>query len=192
MNEQKELEVVKTQTDKAFQAVSVLSIKTSDDYKKAEEIRGKVKSVAKMIDTKKKEITQPINDSLKRIRDIFKPIETSCEDSLEILEGKMIAFRREEDARIAKDKEKIMNKVETGYIKPETAVKKVIEVGNVKSNLKEAGVTTSVRKLARVKIVEESAIPREYLVVSEKLVFEALKAGKQVAGAELYYEEIIA
>jgi hypothetical protein len=190
--EEKELSLVKTQAEKALSIVSELVIKTSDDYANADEIRGKIKQVGKMIKEKKEEITKPINESLKRIRELFRPIETTHEQAIEIIDSKMISYRKLEEARIEAEKEKIAKKVETGYIKPETAISKMAQAGDVKSDLKIAGVKTSVRKLARVRITNEADIPRDYLVVNEKLVLEALKAGKVVAGAELYYEEIIA
>jgi seryl-tRNA synthetase len=192
MQNEKELAVVKIQANKALSAVNELIIKTTDDYAKADEIRGKIKQVGKMIKEKKEEITKPINESLKHIRDLFKPIETTHEQAIEIIDTKMISFRRSEDARIEKEKQKIADKVETGYMKPETAVAKIGVVGDTKSNLKEAGVKTSIRRLPRARITSEKDIPREYLVVNERLILEALKSGKQVSGAELYYEEIIA
>ena len=192
MTEDKELSVVKTQVQKALVAANDLVIKTAEEYAQADEIRSKIKAVGKLIKDKKEGITKPINESLKRIRELFKPIETTHEQAVEIIDTKMLAYRRIEDARIEAERAKIASKVDTGYIKPETAVAKMSEIGDVKSNLKVAGVKTSIRKLARAKIVSEKDIPREYLVVNEKLVLEALKAGKEVPGAELYYEEIIA
>jgi seryl-tRNA synthetase len=192
MNEEKELSVIKTQADKSLSECISLIIKTTEDYAMADELRGKIKQVSKLIKEKKEEITKPINDSLKHIRDLFKPIETKNEQAIEFLDSKMISFRREEDARIKAEEIKIANKVETGYIKNETAVAKTMALGDVKTNLKVAGVKTTIRRLPRCRIKSELLIPREYLVVDEKLVLDALKAGKLVAGAELYYEEIIA
>jgi seryl-tRNA synthetase len=192
MENDKELSVVKTQLTKASSVVAELVIATPEDYKHADEILGKVKQVGKLVKEKKEEITQPINSSLKKIRDLFKPLETKYEEIEMTIKTKMLSYRKAEDARIEADKKKIADKVESGYIKTETAIAKLETVGDTKADLKSAGVKTSVRKLPRVKIVDATLIPREYLLVDTAKVLADLKTGVVVAGAELYYEEIIA
>ncbi|MFA5050995.1 MAG: hypothetical protein WC499_02670 [Patescibacteria group bacterium] len=192
MEENQELAVVKTQVTKALSAVNELVIKTPEDYTKADEIRSKIKAVGKMIDTKKKEITKPLNDSLKKIRELFAPIETTYESVEKIINNKMVVYRDEQDKIAEAKKLKIASQVESGHIKATTAIKKMESIVDTKTTLKEAGVKSTTRKLPRVRILNEKLIPREYLVVNEKFVLEALKAGKAVDGAELYYETIIA
>lgn len=192
MNNDKELSVVKTQASKALQAVVELEINTTTDYAKADEMLGKIKTVGKMIKTKKEEITKPINDSLRKIRELFKPIETTHEEAEVIIKKKMIDFRIAEEARLEAEKAKIIKKVETGYIKPETAVSKIGTVGDVKSNLKEVGVKTSVRTLRKIRIVNEADVPREYMTPDLEKIKEAmLKGGINIAGCEIYEEKII-
>lgn len=192
MTNDKELGVVKMQVSKAMVAVNSLAIDTSMDYAKADELLSKVKQVGKIIKAKKEEITKPLNESLKAVRELFKPIEQDYENCEDIIKRKMLDFRITEEKRIESEKVKIANKVESGYIKNETAIEKLNEVGDVKENLKEVGVKSSTRKLPRVRILDEMAIPREYLGIDMTKVLNDLKVGKTIAGAELYYETIIA
>ncbi len=192
MEQEKELSVVKTQADKALSRVSEITIATAEDYAMADEILVKIKTVGKMIKEKKEEITKPLNESLKRVRELFKPIETTHETAEEIIKKKMVSYRVAEDKRIEAEKAKIASKVESGYIKSETAIKKMEAVVDTKDSLKDAGVKTSTRKLPRVQINSFKDIPREYLIVNERAVLDALKAGIAVPGAELWYETIIA
>jgi hypothetical protein len=192
MDNTKELSVVKTQAEKALMKVNDMAIESADSYKEAEDVLIKIKTVGKMIKEKKEAITKPLNDSLKQIRELFKPIETTHEAAEAIIKKKMVEYRNAEDAKAEKEKARITAKVESGYIKPETAIAKMDKVADVKADLKEAGVKTSTRKLPRVRIINPELIPREYLVVDEKKVLDDLKAGKTVAGAEIWYETIIA
>jgi len=192
MQDEKELSVIKEQANKELNVINTMVVTSAEEYKSAEDILIKVKTVGKMIKEKKEEITKPLNESLKHIRELFKPIETTHETAEEIIRKKMVSYRLLEEKKAEEEKLKIAKKVETGYIKPETAIKKMEDVVDVKAQLKQTGVTTSTRKLPRVRIVNDKEIPREYLVVDERKVLDDLKAGKTVAGAELYYETIIA
>ena len=79
MDETKELSVVKVQVTKAMAAANKVEIKTDEDMLEAGELRKKIKTVGKMLEAKKLEITKPINESLKSIRGLFKPLEDDNE-----------------------------------------------------------------------------------------------------------------
>jgi hypothetical protein len=49
----------------------------------------------------------------------------------------------------------------------------------------------STRKIKRLKIVDETLIPRKFLIPNEVAIKEALLAGEKVSGCELVEEEII-
>jgi hypothetical protein len=50
----------------------------------------------------------------------------------------------------------------------------------------------SVRRRARVRVVDRDKVPKEYWILNEALAKEDIQAGMEIPGLELYYEESVA
>ena len=81
---------------------------------------------------------------------------------------------------------KILAKEAAGRIKPETAVRQMANVETAPRITRSEVGSVSYRTDRKLRIVDPNLIPREYLVVNERLVETTLKSGKAVPGAELY------
>jgi hypothetical protein len=190
--ETKEVAIVKQQATKALTAANELTIESQEDLAKATDVLSKIKTVGKMIKERKEAITKPLNESLKSIRDLFKPIETNHEEAERIIKSKMLVWQDAEEKRIKKEQDAIAARVEKGTMKPETAVKKMENVGEVQTTTKGNVGTVSTKIIKKYRVVDESKLPREFLMPDIGKITEALKAGQTVPGAEVYEEKVIA
>ena len=193
MENNKEVSVVKSNATRALKTVEELQINSDEDYRTAGEIKIKITSILKMAKSLEDKITKPLSEALKNTREMFNPAKTSCKIANELLIGKMIAYDDLKEERARLEKEKIAAKVESGYIKPETAERKIEEIVVAPQGTKSNNGSNIVRKIKRVRIINESLIPREYLVVDMvKLNQAMLREGKEVPGAETYEEKTMA
>jgi hypothetical protein len=189
----KEVSIVKQQATKALTAAEALNITTQEDYESATDMLSKIKTVGKMISERKKAITAPLMESLNSVRDLFKPIEQSHANAERIIKDKMLDYQRKLDEDREKEKARIAARVEKGTMKAETAIKKVEEMAPVPTSAKGKVGQVVTRTIKRVRITDETKIPREYLMPNMALINEAvLKQGVEIPGVEMYEEKTIA
>ena len=185
----KEVTLVKTQSTKALNAAMELEIKTDEDYQRAGELKLKLKQLGKLIKDGKERITKPLNEALANVREMFSPAEGSFKTASQLVDRKMLNYDEMKEAEAAKEREKITAKVESGYLKPETADKKLEAVEDAPKGTKNESGSVFVKKIKNVRITDESLIPREYLVIDMvKLRRAILTEGKQIPGAEMFEE----
>lgn len=192
MENKQELEVVQDQTSKAMQLATELIIDSDAKMFEATDLLKKIKVVGKMITDKKELITKPLNQALKEARDMFRPIEDSCSESEALVKRKMIAYQNEQEKIRREELAKIEKKVEKGTMKVETAIKKIENVQEVQTSVQSSIGAASTRILKKVRITDESLIPREYLVPDMKKIEMVAKAGVAIPGVEIYEEKSIA
>lgn len=191
--ETKEVAIVKQQATKAVTMAESLVITNDTELASATDILSKVKKLGKMIKERKEEITRPLMDSLNSVRDLFKPIEQSHAEAERIIKSKMLAYQEEQERIRAAEEAKIAKSLESNRIKPETAIKKMENLPEVQTSMKGSVGAISTRIVKKVRITDETKIPREYLTPNMPLINEAaLKQGKEIPGIEVYEEKVIA
>lgn len=192
MLETKEVGVVKAQATRLVTAANALEIKDQLTLEEATDILSKVKTVGKEIKARKEEITKPLMESLNSVRDLFKPIEASHADAERIIKGKMIAYQNEREAERDAEVAKLAARVEKGTMKHETAIAKMETIGETQTTAQGKVGFISTRTIKKVRIIDETQIPRQYLVPNMVLINEAvLKGGVVIPGVEAYEEKII-
>lgn len=187
-----EVAVVKTQATKALMAAQALEIKTPEDMTVATDHLAKMKQVAKMIKERKEAITKPLMEALTSARDLFKPIEQNLAAAEAIMKNKMLAYQRIVDEKAEKDRLALAKRVEKGTMKPETAVAKMEGIQDAPTSVQGKSGAMSFRTVKKYRVVDASALPREFLTPDMGKITEALKAGRSVPGAEMYEEKVVA
>lgn len=166
-----------------------LTLKSPKDVEIGAALLETIKQAEKTVTTRKEEITRPLMRSLASVRDLFKPIELTLENAKKVVKAKVLAYQTIEEERIEKKKARIEARVDKGTLRVDTAMKKLEEVGTV---TKSAG-KMQTRILTKVRIIDETLIPREYLIPNMTAITEAiLRQGITVPGAESYKEKVIA
>lgn len=190
--ENKEVSIVQQQSSKALAAAQAIEITSDETLAAATTELSKMKQVAKMIKDRKEAITRPLMESLNSARDLFKPIESNLADAERIVKRKMLDYQDAQEKARVEATAKLAARVEKGTMKAGTALKKMDELPSATTAIQgNAGGTIKTSIIKKYRIVDETLLPREFLVPSMPLITEALKAGKLVPGAEVYEEKVI-
>jgi len=180
----KELSEHRTQTLGIQKRANEYEVRTAEDVEVGEEMLRAVRDIEDSLNDRKTQITRPLMQALASARDLFKPFELGLAEAKKTVKAKILAFsiEQEEIARVAT--EKVEKRVEKGTMKVETGAGKLEEIEKSK-------VKTNTRTLRKLSIVDETLIPRDYLIVDREAVTKALFAGTEVPGAILTEERIL-
>lgn len=190
--ETKELVPLKAQVSRLENQSESIVISTPEEYNNAVDIVSKLKSVGKEIREKKESMTKPLNEALKNIRSLFAPVEEQFDNAERVLKNKLLAYKKQRDAEVAAEEAKIAARVESGTMKLETAERKVGAIERVESTTRGKVGEAQIRKIKKVRITDESLIPRQYLVPDMVAIRRDALGGKPIEGVEVYDEETVA
>lgn len=195
--ETKEIALVKNQVTKAVSAAELVKVTTDEEMLQAGELRKKIKTVGKMLSDKRLAITRPINESLKEIRDMFKPLEEDNERAETIVSNKMLAYQKQQDDKRKKIEAEALEKTKQAEkdlakgVITEKKAEQIIQKAEVK--LDSATVVKHsndfhTRTVKKFRIVDVKCIPRDLMIPDEVAIRKQMMAGLVVEGVE-YYEE---
>jgi len=194
MIEQKELTVYKSQISKLDQQANELNITSPEENLVATELKAKLKEIGKKIKDRKEEITKPLNEALRSARQLFAPLEEQFESAETIVGNKLLAYKKKVDAEIRAKEEKIARDLEAGKIKNmETAERRMDAL--VEKKIEKTTQTSygqvQFRKVQKMRITDESLIPKKYWVIDQVLLRKDVLADIVVPGAEKFEEETV-
>lgn len=180
-----QLTEIKKQVSVVQLKANSLSVNNQQEADIATELLHEVKQAEKFLDTLKTGITRPLMQSLLTIRDLFRPQESNLKDANQIIKSKILAWTIEEQDKKDKEQAKIADRVSRGTMRADTAANKL-------ANIQEDAPKSNIRTLKKVRIVDETAIPREWLEPSMVRITQAvLKEGITIPGVELYEDKQI-
>jgi hypothetical protein len=185
----KELEIVKSNTNKAVAAANELVVESQDDMLHATELLSKINKAGDMIKAQKEAITKPLNASLAAARELFKPLELIKAEAKSIVSRKMIDFQTKFEAERAAQEAKIVARVEKGTLKIETAVRKVEALEKVENKVEAVSGSVTFKEVRVTKVIDENLLPREYLEVNMVKVRKDALAGVQIPGVVVEIEK---
>ena len=190
--ESRDLAPLKAQISKLENQANALTITTPEEYGNAIDIVSKLKDTGSQIKEKKESITKPLNEALRNVRDIFKPVEIQFENAERIIKDKLLAYKRKSDEEARAKEAKIAAQAEKGTIKIETAEKKMDAIERVETTTRGKVGEVQIRKVKKVRITNESLIPRQYLVPDMVAIRRDALSGVPITGVEVYEEDLIA
>jgi hypothetical protein len=205
MDTNTEIEVVKTQVNRALSTVQTLVVTTKEEYEQAVEIGGKLKKVFKMVTDRKEEITKPLNEALKSARALFKPLEESLEDAENELKNKMLVYKTEErkqeeearriaDAEIARlEAQKKAGEIDNNHLSlQKMELNAEAEKAKVEKTVKtETGAKATEKFITEYVVVDVTKIPLHFMEPDMVRIKASFKAGTPVEGVEERKKAII-
>lgn len=187
--ETKEVEVYRAHVSLAESYAQNLVITTPEDYTAALEEGKKIKTTLDQITTRKEEITKPLNASLKSIRDLFKPFETSGSEALSTIKRKMLSYTQEEARKAEAAKQKLAERVERGTMKPETAIRKIEDIKAPEKTVASETAKATTKTVQKWRVVDKSKIPLEFMEPDMVRIKAEFRAMRPVPGVEQYEEQ---
>lgn len=168
--------------------VAAFAVTSQEELSKASDLIAQVKKLAKYVESEKDKFTDPAKAIIASAKEKYDPYLTQCKDAERALKDKAQAFMLEERKREEAERAKIVKKVETGYIKPETAMTKLASVPAAPKSAATESSRLTLRMRKDVEITDQSLIPDEYYKPREldmPKLRKVVTAGVNVPGTRL-------
>ena len=161
----------------------------------ANEILTKINFGLKQIEAKRTSFTAPLNQSLKEINASFKNMVGPIKFAKDELTSRLMAWRGQEQARIRAEREKAVReeerrqKIKDAHEAKGHKVKE--EITPVAKPMPfSVNDTTKIRKDWKHEIMDETHIPREYLMVNGPAITRAIRDGvRDIPGVKIFQKE---
>jgi hypothetical protein len=196
---EREIEIVRERASGMSSVAKSIVVDSEGTLLAAGETLRAIKDTAKLVKGRKEEITRPMNEALKSARALFAPIERMCEDAETLVSHKMARWQNEQEEILRKAEEAAARKIQDAQEKldegkiTERAAKKIENKALDRlAEMPEAVRSSSdfhTREIKKFRITDEAAIPREFLMLDEKKVRNAMMGGINVAGIYYYKEK---
>lgn len=192
-------EIIKLNTQEAVETAnkvveeiaenSRVVVNSQPTFEIAKERLGEIKKIRNSVVEKKESITKPLNEALKNVRGLFKPIEDKLDVIEDYLKNGVLKYnqklldeqkKREDDARKQIEEAEKNGEKEIDVEKITKPVERIAQ--------KVEAIKT--RKIKELRIVDEQKIPREFLTPNTMKIKDALLSGIKVAGCEIIEKEI--
>lgn len=184
--EKKEIARIEEQSNQMVERGKSIVIDSAETMQEATEILSQANKAYDAMKAKKDEVMRPILDAAAAERKRWKPLEDMFKEVIAHVRDEMSRYQTEQLKKKQEEDAKIAARVGSGKgkLKPETAIKKM-EENHVDEKVETGSGQVSFKEKKQLKIVDAKKVPQEYWVIDEDAVFEALKEGKVVPGAEI-------
>lgn len=182
------LAVIEKKASVMLAEVEAVKVTTTEELNTASDMIALVKKLAKYIEGEKEKYIAPAKKIIASAKAQYDPYILQCKDAEADLKEKCQQFVLAERIREEEERKKIVKKVETGYMKPETAMTKLANVPEAQKTASTGTSNLSLRIRKDVQIVNEALIPDEYYKPRELDMVKLRKvvtAGVEVPGTKI-------
>ena len=165
----------------ASSATKIAVIKTDKDLTSAIDFLVRVKKKLKEGEEERLSYTKPINESLSRLNARFKELSGPLKEAERSVKDGILVYRKIKEDQRSKDEADLIKKNGNADITLADRVPDIMEskTGEIRT-----------RKTWTFKVVDMKKVTRDWLVVDERKVKEAIKGGERnIKGLEIYQEE---
>lgn len=192
---------IKGQIEQLSREGTALVITDNESFAYAGEFARKIKQAQKQVDDTRKGMTRPLDESKKKIMDLFRPVEDRIAELERSVKGSMLVYQTEVDRKIRiereeqakKDAEELAQRMKDAEFFGETSVD--IEPSKPETmpvNVAPVASGVSTKMVWTFEIIDESTLPREMLSVDTKKIKAAVDFGmRDVPGLRIYQQPII-
>jgi hypothetical protein len=175
-----QMEVVKEKAAGMELMTSEFQVTNDQEYDSAADRIKQIKTLQKFVETEKDKFVAPAKAIIAEAKEKYDVYIKKCQNAADMIKSKALAYYIDKEKKRLADEASIAKKVESGYMKPETAMKKMETLPEVPKTVRTdtgSGLRMSKRKVA--KITDPNLIPDEYWVIDEiRVRKEALEREK--------------
>ncbi len=184
-------------------AANDLVVFDDESLTRATNMLGRVATLKKELEERRKFFVGPLNEQVKRINDLFRSLAAPLDRVDQILRDKVLAYRREQERRRREEEErlrklqeaeqkKLEKKAEKKGLEPPPPPAPVVLAGPARTVSADLGKAT-VRVVWDFEIVDPSQLPREYLIPDVAKIRAVVRAGvREIPGVRIYQTEQLA
>ena len=180
---------------KAERIAGAIEVDSDAEEQMAIDSLADIKRFMKQVEEARKGQVDPFNKLVKRVNDIFRPIGDGLTKSESIIKDKVKQWRIKKEeikqveerkrqaeyaAKIAEEQAKTkLEKREAEIVLPPPSI--------IQTQTRGSSSTASNRKVWKYEILDETKIPREYLIIDESKIKAMIKAGvREIAGVKIF------
>lgn len=206
---------IATQAEQLLTSARAFIVQTPEVYQLAADELKFIKGKAKELDDMRKSMTRPLDESKNKIMEFFRPAETWLKQSEQLLKQHMLTYQQEEErkrreaqrladeaARNEQDRlnaiaeKKAVKQEAKGNMEKASEIRQVVPQVIIPTIVAETPKINgiSMRKVWKWREVNSTLVPREYLLLNEKMLSQFARATQgniTVPGIEFYSEEVI-
>jgi len=165
--------------------IKVEKIKNDEELIEASNYLTQLNRLKKEIEWKKESITKPLNEALKKVRNLFYPLEKKVNELISELKNRIAEYEEEKKQLIEKERKELAEKVESGELKMEHAIAVLEKLQTIGNFIKTDYGKVTFRIVKEVVIEDEKLIPREYLVPDIAKIKKDALNGKNIPGVKV-------
>ncbi|HEY9874609.1 MAG TPA: hypothetical protein V6D12_14310 [Candidatus Obscuribacterales bacterium] len=206
------------ETETMLSDARLVVIKNQEQYNAAVETLKIIKAKAKDLEIERKRITTPLDAAKSAIMDLFRKPTEYLAEAEKIVKTACVAYTTEQERIRLEQERKLQEEARKAEEKRKRELEEQAKKWEAKGNAEKAeekrqmaeevyvptpvvpvqvekAANESYREIWKFRIVDESLIPREYLVVDEKLLGQTARNGKgkiKVPGVEFFSERTLA
>jgi hypothetical protein len=177
--------VQKAESDAALMTkqANAIQVTTTEQEEQAYTALTQIKQAIKTIESKRKEITQPLNASLKTTNAMFKTLSKPFLEADRIIRDKVMDFRQEQEEKAQKELER-RQKIQAAH------EAKGHETHEITAPKVEVAKTTVTTKRWTFELINLDKVPIEYLTLDSVTVNKAIRNGvREIAGLNIFQVE---
>jgi len=180
---QKELATEGSHVAQACAQAMALEVVDEESHELAAEATRYVKAQIKVLEDKRKSVTQPLLTVKREIDSWFKPVVAQWQEAEKDLKAKMMGYvRKVQEAN---------RKAQEAAVAAQTSEEAVAALQTITEKPQAKGVH-SVKRWT-YEVIDVTSVPEQYLAVDHEEVTAAIKAGtREIPGLRIYQEETLA
>lgn len=156
-------------------------VQDKDSLTSAVDFLGRVAIAKKEVDSRRRFFTDPLNQQVKSINDLFRSYSDPLLEADRIVRNKVLAYQAEETKRASEEQQRAFEK--TGITEEFIP----ITVEEPDKTVRAGAGSASTRQVWTFRIVNPLLVPDEYKVIDEKKIAAVVKAGvRNIPGIEIY------
>ena len=179
---------VKTQIIALADKCDNFIITSDESLSDAESLAKDAKKIEKAIEEKRVEITKPILDRKKEIDDFAKNLIVDLTAGIKSLRERILKYKQEQEAKRAEElkrleeerkrkEEELKQQMQADQPIDQKDIQELQEIKQQQAQTISAPASKGISKVWTYDIIDENAIPREFLCPDEKKIKEAVKNG---------------
>lgn len=175
---------IQANVPKLKEAAETITIWDEDSAAQGADIAKLISEAIKVAEDERKKIVKPFNDGVKAINARFKRITEPLDAALANIKGKLLTFRREQEAIRRQQAEEAMKAVQQGAPPVEALAVNVVNKGNFG--------TASTLKRWTYEVTDLSKVRLDLLCVDHAKVMDLIRQGvREENGIRIYQEESV-
>lgn len=189
-----------TQVSEIVSTADSLIVNDENDYITATDLLSLISKINKKLEEKRKELVKPYNEQVKKINDFFKGYTEPLDRANRTVKQKALTYKQDQERKRQEEERAIREALEKARKEAESQNKEVdipaaetVVIPKLIPTVRAGLGTSTVKKVWTFAIEDETKIPREYLMVNEKKIREAIRKGiREIPGVRIYQEEELA